>query len=321
MPDCIICAQPHSSSHYFTAREMMFGMRDTFTYFECEHCGTVQISALPENLSRYYPDTYYSYAGSTPKKIPLIKRFLKQQQAKFLLTGEGVIGRLAQKFFPYEIWIKNIPLNFDSKILDVGCGSGSLLLRFEHFGFKHLQGVDPFLSNDIFYDNGVKIFKKQLSEIHDTFDLIMFHHSLEHLPNPKSYLETAWRLLSPEGTILIRVPLAGTFAWKHYGVNWVQLDAPRHLFLPTVKSMHLLAEQSGFEIFKTEFDSTDFQFWGSEQYLKDIPLQDPSSYAKNPAQSIFSNDDISSFKARAEALNREGQGDQACFYLRKKTLT
>jgi SAM-dependent methyltransferase len=320
MPTCIICGYQHTSSTYFTAKEMMFGTRNTFTYFECEECGTVQITTVPDDLSKYYPSNYYSYHSKPVMNSPL-KRFLKKERAKFVLTGRGLIGRLIQHFQPAPDilkWVKNAALTTNSKILDVGCGAGIFLLELQQLGFTHLQGVDPFLSNDIFYDNGVKIWKKQLSEVSDTFDLIMFHHSLEHIATPHSYLETAGRLLAPKGTVLIRVPIAGTFAWKHYGVNWVQLDAPRHLFLPTMKSMHLLAEQCGFEIFKTEFDSTVYQFWGSEQFLKDIPLNDTRSYLTNPKQSIFSEADIQTFEVRAKALNRDAQGDQACFYLRKR---
>lgn len=296
----------------------MFGMRDTFTYFECEHCGCVQIVKPPDDLSKYYPQTYYSY-HATPVIDPPLKRFLKKQRTNFVLTGKGLIGWLIQQIerVPDILkWVKHSSLNLDSKILDVGCGAGILLLQLQRLGFKHLEGVDPFLANDIFYDSGVKIWKKELKDMTGSFDLIMFHHSLEHIPTPQTYLENARKLLTPNGVVLIRVPIAGT-AWKHYGVNWVQLDPPRHLFLPTIKSMNLLAEQCGFEIFKTEFDSSDFQFWGSEQYIKEIPLNDPRSYSKNPKQSIFSSTDIATFKARAEALNREEQGDSACFYLRK----
>ncbi len=320
MPNCIICGREHTSSAYLTAKEMMFGTRDTFAYFECETCGTVQIATVPDDLSKYYPKTYYSY-HATPVIDSALKRFLKKERAKYVLTGNGLIGQLIQRVtgVPDILkWVKSAALTTDSKILDVGCGAGAFLVELQQLGFKHLQGVDPFLSNDIFYDNGVKIWKKQLSNMSGSFDLIMFHHSLEHIATPHSYLQTAHRLLAPNGTVLIRVPIADTFAWKHYGMNWVQLDAPRHLFLPTVKGMHLLAEQCGFEVFKIDFDSTAFQFWGSEQYLKEIPLMDARSYAINPKQSMFSDADIASFEARAQALNRDQQGDQACFYLRKK---
>ena len=66
-----------------------------------------------------------------------------------------------------------------------------------------------------------------------------------------------------------------------------------------------------------EFDSTEFQFWGSEQYLKGISLRDKRSLAENPRKSIFSKNQIRHFVRQAVELNRNGDGDAACFYLYK----
>ena len=82
--------------------------------------------------------------------------------------------------------------------------------------------------------------------------------------------------------------------------------------------MKMLSRKAGFQIFDMEFDSTEFQFWGSEQYLKDIPLFSEKSYLVNKETSIFSQDQIADFNKEAEILNKEGDGDSACFYLVKQ---
>lgn len=91
----------------------------------------------------------------------------------------------------------------------------------------------------------------------------MFHHSFEHISDPLEALETVRSLLAPNGRCLIRVPVV-SWARNEYGANWVQIDAPRHFFLHTEKSMEILAEKVGLEITRVEYDSTEFQFWGSE---------------------------------------------------------
>jgi hypothetical protein len=65
------------------------------------------------------------------------------------------------------------------------------------------------------------------------------------------------------------------------------------------------------------YDSTEFQFWASDQYLRDISLYDKSSYGQGPEGSIFSPEEIQRFKALAEELNASQRGDQAAFYLKK----
>lgn len=82
----------------------------------------------------------------------------------------------------------------------------------------------------------------------------------------------------------------------------------------------MLARQAGLEVFKTVFDSTAFQFWGSEQYRRDIPLKDPRSYAINPGGGLFSEQQILEFEKQAEKLNQEVQGDSACFLLRRQQM-
>jgi predicted SAM-dependent methyltransferase len=162
----------------------------------------------------------------------------------------------------------------------------------------------------------VKIYKRSLEELDSFFDLIMLHHSFEHLSNPLGTLQQIHRLLPANKFCLIRMPVV-SFAWEKYGVNWVQLDPPRHLFLFTEKSLRLLAGKAGFVVERVIYDSDSFQFWASEQYLKDIPLTDERSYHGDIATSIFTPEQIIDWENQAKELNAQGRGDQACFYLRK----
>ena len=69
------------------------------------------------------------------------------------------------------------------------------------------------------------------------------------------------------------------------------------------------------------YDSTTFQFWGSEQYVSDIPLMDARSYFVNPAESLFTPEQIDAFTAHAGELNAREEGDQAAFNIRKPLPT
>jgi predicted SAM-dependent methyltransferase len=148
----------------------------------------------------------------------------------------------------------------------------------------------------------------------------MFHHSFEHVADPGPTLDSVRKLLAPGGTCIIRVPTVSSYAWQHYGINWVQLDAPRHFYVHSVKSMKIVAERAEFEVSKLVYDSSAFQFWASEQYSQDIPLFDNRSYAVSRAGSVFSKEQIAAFEKRALELNRAEQGDQAVFYLRKRSV-
>jgi SAM-dependent methyltransferase len=212
-------------------------------------------------------------------------------------------------------WFRASGADLGTEILDVGCGRGGLLHELHLDGFRRLQGGDPFIARDLEYANGIR--KAQFSDLMGPYGLIMLHHSFEHMPAQDQVLKTAARLLAPGGALLIRIPVIG-FAWREYGVDWFQIDAPRHFFLHSRKSLELVADQADFRIHEVIYDSKASQFWASEQYRKDIPHRSPESHNENPRASTFSAAQIREFARRSLALNLAQDGDAACFIMKRK---
>ena len=297
---------------------MMFGSREEFDYLECSNCGCVQIIDVPASMSKYYPANYHSFAPmSHPGKL---RKRLTRVRDSYAVSNRDALGKILSRYFPPHIALRSLShlrLDRSARVLDVGCGSGLVLNAMGNVGFTSLVGIDPFLSADVEYDNGVKLLKKTIHEVAGEYDVIMFHHAFEHIADPEPTLEAVHELLAPGGTCIIRVPTVSSYAWQHYGINWVQLDAPRHFYVHSVKSVKILAERAGLEVSSVAYDSSAFQFWASEQYALDIPLYDSRSYAVSPEKSIFTKQQIANFEKRAAELNRAKLGDQAAFYLRR----
>lgn len=319
MHECRICNNTQGNPT-FTAREMMYGTREEFEYFQCARCGCLQITAFPPDLPKYYPPGYYSHALPAPRGTHPFQSYRKRKRAQQWLGESSIMGRLLAhgKSIPAFVeWARNARLHLDDAILDIGSGAGRLLLTMHGAGFTNLTGADPFNAKDLDYGNGVCILKRSLSEIEGAYDFVMLHHSFEHMPDPLQALQDVYRVLKKDRYALLRIPVAQSYAWKTYGVDWAQLDAPRHLYLHTEQSISILAKAAGFEVTRMDYDSGSYQFWASMQYQNDIPMNDPRSFAVNPAESLFTQADIKAFEARAITLNEARQGDQACFYLRK----
>lgn len=325
MDTCRVCGneegnQPHK------VREMMYGLRETFDYLECANCGCLQIRTIPNDLSKYYPESYW---GFQKKRMQMeaqegaLLAWLRRRRTQYWMsTSRDPIGRLLaiKHDIPRHItWVRQAGLTaLNAPILDVGCGLGDRLRTLRREGFTNLTGVDPFIEKDINYSNGIRIRKSSLYDMKGNYDFITLHHSFEHMPEPKAVLEKLHTLLNAQRVALIRIPVSDSYAWRSYGVHWAQIDAPRHFHLHTVKSMRHLAEQTGFDIVNVAYDADDFQFWGSEQYKHDIPLHDERSYMTHPEQSMFTAEQINAYRAQARELNLSGEGDQACFYLKKR---
>lgn len=312
-PACKICGNI-SGNEVIIAHEKRLGLGDEFEYFVCGKCKCLQIKEFPQDLEKYYPSDYYSFQEPEfPSKLNVFNFFLKKSLIRYYMGYYDITGLLLSFFFEHPFpWIRKREIDFDTNILDVGSGSGRKLLSMQRSGFRNLTGIDPFISKDIYYKNGVKILKKEIGEIDEQYDFIVLHHSFEHMPDPEQTFKHLSRLLKADGTALIRVPVSDSFAWHKYKEFWVGLDAPRHLFLHSPRSMSILAAKTDLEIGEIVFDSTAFQFTGSEKYLRNLPYSTPDT--------IFTKKEFREFTRQAKKLNITRHGDTACFYLKKKSF-
>jgi len=265
----------------------------------------------PTDLYKYYQNYY---TEDRVWNISTKKTFLKTLRIiRIKLARIPFLCKILSTPFLDMVTYSNI--NINSKILDVGCGSGDLLYSFFKNGFKNLHGVDLFLQEK-YTNKGLNLEKKTIFDLNGKYDLIIFNHSFEHIWEQNETLKKAYELLNPKGTILLRIPILN-FAYEKFENNWVQLDAPRHMYLHTANSIKILGENNQLRLTKIIYDSTDFQFWGSMQLEKGISLSSEKSYSINNEQSIFSEKDLLKFQKEAKKLNKTKRGDQASFYFKK----
>lgn len=291
---------------------MMFGLRDEFTYDECGVCGVVQLRTAPVDPGRFYGDGYYSLGAVARPGLmwTLARRARNVLMYRNPLGAGRAIGGLLPRFPAHKVeWLAHTRTRADSRILDVGSGVGVLVRDLGDAGFRSVRGIDPFLDGAICYGPGVTVEPATIHEVNGTFDLIMMHHSLEHIVDQAATLQRAAELLAPDGWCLVRIPVTSSFAWRHYREHWVQLDPPRHYVLHSVDSFRRLAAAAGLRVDRVIHDSDALQFFGSEAYRRDVPLTE--------AAALFTPQEMREFTRRAAELNERGEGDQAAFYLRR----
>jgi SAM-dependent methyltransferase len=270
----------------------------------------------PADFGPYYPSSYYSFRNGNGGVGERVRTYLRTKRDGAFFGRGGVLGRmLARRYGENAILsVSKLSVSYEARILDVGCGSGKLLRRMAAVGFKNLAGVDPYLSDETRNGNGMRIRKCRLMDLAGgKFDVVMFHHTLEHIADPASTLRAAAGLLSPGGKCLVRLPVVAR-AWEQYKANWVQLDPPRHVWVPTEKAMGIVAEAAGLRVERVEYDSTEFQFWESELYARNVAQSETSQLS---VRSVFSGSELRRWRDTAQRLNCDGNGDQAVFYLKR----
>ena len=300
----------------------MFGWREEFEYLECARCGCLQIAEVPADLAKYYPsDGYYSYKPPRQKHYPAWVLKLRHERTRHFLgefsVAGALIGALSKRPGHFD-WFRGRGVGLDSRILDVGCGTGALLLKLQREGFRSLLGADPFIRADIDFGNGVRVLKRGIEQLEGEYDFVMLHHAFEHLPDPAAALGLLARRVATGGTLLLRFPVADSEARRKYGINWVNWDAPRHLFLHTERSMQLLAEGAGLQIADVVYDSSGQQFTSSELYLRGVPYVEHGKYRPGHGPGAFSQAEWDRYQEQAAELNRRREGDSACFFLKAR---
>lgn len=323
--DCDICSS--RNGQLIHASERMFGMGGAFDYFECGNCGRLQLVNAPSSLSRFYPPAYYSFQPSRSderSRASAVRRwFARKRNAATLFRHRGIgvplaILRPNPRASELRALISSTGLNnYDARILDIGCGSGQLLYRLGSIGFKRLIGIDPFLPEDAEGSEGVELRAVPLEQVDDgPYELIMFHHSLEHMPNHHDVFRKLVDLLHQSGCCLIRMPIAPSDPLQRFGPAWVELDAPRHLSIHSVESVGRLAAQVGLKVASVKYEESAFGFWASELYVRGLTLVDPATGCFRNPEDHFDLAELQKFQSLADEANRRQRGGRAAIILR-----
>ena len=308
-PRCLIC-DATDGFDVLLPREMMMGTRETFPYRHCHTCRSISRAYDPAcvDLADYYSDGYYAFRRDSLSSFKLL---LRRQRDAGYFGRRSPVGRALQRTRPDPVLdgLARIGVNRDHRVLDVGCGSGLLVDRLAAVGFTSAQGIDPYLRDETVTPHGAPLRPAQIGDVDESFDVIMFHHVLEHIADPRTALSQAADRLTPGGLCVVRVPTSSSEAFRRYGKDWVQIDAPRHTAIPSRGGIEILAAHAGLVVEDVADDSTAFAFWGSEMVERDIPF-DPQAADYQDPESVFTRDEMRSFAERADACNRAGEGDQ-----------
>ena len=307
---CQICNGDLFSS--LTVKEQMYGLEDSFSYSECKACGCLSLVNRPIHMDKYYPGDYYSLNAEVEHKSSF-KETRRNLKRRFVLTHPRRLTPAVSTWLKtYNIyWIyRSIGVTLDTRILDVGAGSGTHVKELRQIGVMNCLGVEPFINQDIFFKNDPAVIKGTIENITGTWDLITFHHSLEHIADQRTTLSKAAQLLADQGQVLIRIPTVTSYAYEKYKEHWFNLDAPRHLYLHSHKSIRLLIESAGLRVTKLWCDSDENGLLYSEQYRLGIPLFSKLSFLNN--RKLFPKNSIREFRKKAITQNAMLQGDSIC---------
>ena len=297
--NCRICNTIIDVNQALKIPEKMFGTGEIFNYVICSHCLCLQIVDIPDNIGNYYPDNYYSFKSAG--KISFINR-LKQFVFNFLSRIKKDFYKKT-KFNDYAIYYNDR----NKEIIDIGCGEGNRLIELRKWGFKKLTGTDPFIKEKVI-KRRLKIYKLETENIKGSYDIVMSHHSLEHMPDPAVLFRKVKKILKPDGKFILRIPIYPNYIWEKYSEHWIQLDTPRHCYTFSMKTINYLCSKYSFVIAEKRFDGAPWAIASTEFCLNGNNHHEFCKHVKITDKQI---------KICKEA-NQNQFGDQVCLIIKHK---
>lgn len=204
----------------------------------CSACGSDNVRPSTTLRSSDWPINYCLDCGSqyTTRRVePLITEQLYDwdRYGREIYEGGRAQERARRSFFRALLGQLSPPLTQGETLLDVGSGPGHLIAVANELGLR-ATGIEP--------DQRTRI--KAAGRIGTSallgesagfggglgpYDLVVFSHVLEHMPDPFRAMKQAVGVLAPGGRVIVRVPNVGSPAARCLGVNWRWFCPPIHL--------------------------------------------------------------------------------------------
>ncbi len=228
----IICPICYSSKIRF------FTLKNNYNLYKCADCALVFVWPVPPNLNKIYNEEYF---------------FKKQEKSD---NGFGYADYDKDKEPMKEIFISYLKqlekLTADRKIFDVGAATGYFLDLAKSRGWETAGIEISSYAAEIARNRGHEIFEGLLPnlKIEKKFGSVTMWDVLEHLAEPKKYLEAINAILQKDGLLAINTIDKESWWAMFWGKRWHSIIPPEHLFYYSRKNLEILLKKSGFEILK-----------------------------------------------------------------------
>ena len=204
---------------------------------KCCQCGLIYQSPRPtlEEIGVHYPPEYESYNPEPDRK-----------RTSWLLDKAIQYGIHKRSRFVTQS-------KTHGTLLDVGCSTGVFLRGMQRLAGWQLYGVEiskhaAQIARDQY---GLDVYNGTLEQAGfpaEHFDAVTLWDVLEHLHDPQASLKEIYRILKPEGVLVLRVPNGGSWDAKLFGKYWAGLDAPRHLYVFNQETLEKMLAAAGFKL-------------------------------------------------------------------------
>jgi len=215
---------------------------EIFHVVRCD-CGLVQVNPQPDidAVRPYYTEHYFRKRTDRGYDNYFSETLRDEIRRVFTLNLQDL------DFFKYE---QGLDIS-SARALDAGCAAGYFVEYLKERGWKS-EGIE--LSREAAAQarsRGLRVttgdFLTSREMIPESYDLISFWASIEHMHDPARVFERAHELLRSRGRLLISTCRYGLLA-KLTGKSWRYMNVPEHLYFFSFSGIRRLARKHGFRV-------------------------------------------------------------------------
>jgi len=183
---------------------------EAFTVWRCPSCGSLHCKQAID------PDKYYR---NYPVKSHKLDFWTRAAYANYLHR------------------LTNVKVDKNASVLDYGCGPGLLVEFLKQSGFCDVSGYDAHVPK--FSDKAV---------LDRTYDLIIAQDVIEHVENPREWLESLVQQLNSDGVLCIGTPNASGINLSEADTFSLSLHQPYHRHLLSDRALIAIAEKAKLDV-------------------------------------------------------------------------
>lgn len=210
-------------------------VKKSFQITRCPVCKLMAVENVPEDLSPYYSEGYFTGDVTLDGYIDydLDKEVTKKTYVDFVLTLEKFLDKQNEK-----------------SMFEVGCATGFFMDLARQRGWQ-TEGIDisEFAVSKA-REKGLVATAGVLEsyQTNKKFSVVAMQDLIEHVKDPVDIVNRAKNLLSENGLLFITTPDAGSLWAKVWNKNWHAFVPPQHLFYFSTKNLSSILEKNGFKV-------------------------------------------------------------------------
>jgi SAM-dependent methyltransferase len=242
----------------------IFADRKRFIRIDCPACGSKKYQAQFEKLGFTYvlcPDCGTLFVNPRPPSQLLMDFYTRSRSTSFFVHGFFLPVAEARREKIFRPRAENIRDTFPEKsksvVGDIGAGFGIFLEELGNFWpSAKLIAIEPSIEMvDICRKKGLQVIPSSLEDVQGwdgQFDLLISFELFEHLYNPDEFLKKVWRLLRPEGYLLITTLNGNGFDIQILWEKSKSVSPPNHLNFFNPRSITMLLQANNFSVEKAD---------------------------------------------------------------------